>query len=143
MNALLIHNNINNSGGAERVAVSVLALLKHMGFKVTVLSSGHVEWGRICRSFRYKLDEIKPEREIPLNANNFDAYKIAEGPYTILARQSYDIIISTYTETERGFADISYIHYPYLYGLKEEREKFYNSNLWRLYYTPYHMIHAQ
>ena len=141
MNALLMHNNINNSGGAERVAVSVLALLKNMGFKVTVLSSGHVAWERICRSFGYKLDEIKPEREIPLNTNHFDAYKrIAEGIYTILARQSYDIIISTYAETDRGLADISYIHYPYLYGLKEEREKFYNSSLWRLYYTPYHII---
>ena len=142
MDALVLHNHFNNNGGAEKVAVSVLALLKRMGFRVTVISQDKIDWWRISSIFGYRIEEIKPEKEIQTNILPDGIYKrILETIYTMVSRKNYDIIISTYAETDRGLADINYIHYPYLYGLKEERERVYRSSLWRIYHMPYQMLH--
>jgi len=142
MNALVLHNHFNNNGGAEKVAVSVLALLKRMGFKVTLMSHDKVDWRRVSSAFGCRVEEIKPEKEIQIGLLPDGAYKrLLESVYTVVSRKNYDLIISTYAEADRGLADINYIHYPHLYGLKEEREKVYRSSLWKLYHMPYQILH--
>ncbi len=141
MRTLIFHKSMNPCGGAERVALAFLALLKEKGFEIHLVTSDRTRWDNVCRLFGYDINQVRPEREFILHFRKFSIYRRPIiSLFSLIKDHSYDLSISTYFESERGFVDIGYLHAADFLAVTPDKHKYFTNILWKIYYSPYKLF---
>lgn len=144
LKALLLHKSLNPCGGAEKVAISFLSLLKEMGFKTQLVTLERTDWAKVYRHFNYDPNMTRPDRERALGLNRLSIYKrFLVSLYATIAHKSFNVSVSTYFEAIRGLVDIGYLHSPNFILHTRDKDKYYESMKWFLYYVPYEILNER
>ncbi len=124
-NVLVVHPNLKILGGAELVALRIIALvLQRYGSQVTVLTFEGFDAKKINEYFglgRWSgllgIKTVKPPLVLRIASGKFHTLKIAY-LHRIAKRicLDYDLCISTYNEIDFGTTGIQYIHHPNFAG---------------------------
>jgi len=141
--ACVIHNTLNSVGGGERVCLSVIEVLKSMGFNVTLITAEPTNWNYVEEIVGYT---VRPDREISVLPFKVRLFSIYTRLLTFLKlkgiRGRYDLTVNTHGDILPIPLDIVYMHYPTFILLKENpvNVKYSKSIFWRAYFTPYEKL---
>jgi len=142
LRALVVHYSLNPCGGAERVAVHVIAALQEMGFDVELAVAERTEWRKVSRIVGARPHRIPGERLlIPAWPEGVGLYgRVAASVAAASIRGEYDLVVNTHGDMLVAPADIYYCNFPefalLLRWLVRGYEK-YRSGFWRAYFEPY------
>ncbi len=128
---------INRCGGAEWVALNIIASLKKDGHQVIILTDASLNQNKFSEIFNRK---IAVDQEIvfpfalfpPADSRNIYTDAIRAG----LLKLKCDLLIDTYSCAILPGTNISYIHYPILNNLQKEYSYLRN----KVFYYPYRRI---
>ena len=122
MRVAIIHDSLNDFGGAEVLALGLAKVLKEMRHHVELYVRERTDWDKVRRLSPYTCDVVDCEYVLP-------PYKTKLLPSTyenvltwilrdvinfnlIIKNKGYDVIIITKPSLVPAFADIIYIHFP-------------------------------
>jgi len=149
MSIAIIHDSLNNFGGAEVLALGLAKALKEMRYRVDLYVREKTDWNRVGKLSPYTHDVIDCEYVLP-------PYRASLLPTTyetfltwisrdiinynlIIKNKKYDVTIITKPSFVPVFADIIYIHFPmFIPGF----ESFYYPNIFlhsvlkRMFFAP-------
>ncbi len=122
MSIAIIHDSLNNFGGAEVLALGLAKALKEMGYRVDLYVREKTRWDRVGKLYPYTHDVIDCEYVLPpyrasLLPTTYEAFltwilrDIISFNLTI-KNKKYDATIITKPSFIPAFADIMYIHFP-------------------------------
>ncbi len=133
-------------GGAQRVCLKMIEALKEANHQVALITLTRTNWKALHMMMG---DVVKPDEEIVLlkrNFRGFDAYKPLLAALLIPAvRRKYklDLLVNSQGDTLPIPSEINYVHYPTFseYEDIDINLKYSASIFWRLYITPYRLVH--
>lgn len=143
MQALVLHKSLNPCGGAERVCLVIIEVLKNLGFSVTLATFERTNWFQVFEMFP---NIIKPDREVVISALNLKAFSIYVHTLNMLRLLNYgknfDISVNSHGDVLLVPADIIYMHFPtfFLLPFTEDGVKYYKAIPWKVYYLPHKYI---
>lgn len=125
---------INRCGGAEWVALNIIAALKENGHQVIILTDQSLNQSKFSEIFNRRIN-VDQEIVFPFAlfppADSRNVYTDALRAW--LLKLKCDLLIDTYSCAVLPGTNISYIHYPILDNLQNEFSYLRN----RIYYFPY------
>jgi glycosyltransferase involved in cell wall biosynthesis len=117
MNVLVTHPSLNRGGGAERVCLTVVKVLKEKGHVVTLATVEKTAWGFLEERFG---ELSRPQQEIYIVGNIPTKSKFLQGITTLpfyvtellrlCGSDRYDVSFNTYGDLVNSIADISYVN---------------------------------
>ncbi|AFH42628.1 glycosyltransferase family 4 protein [Fervidicoccus fontis] len=151
MKIAVIHDSLNNGGGAERLAVYMAKTLSESGYDVYLVTMEKTNWLRLrgimgddVESY-FKGEVIIPYLKLPLSLyDRFNAWLIRDiVAFSLKVRSRYDLTIVTKQYGIPILADIAYIHFPDFYPGVESLyypERYVKNTFLRIYSMPYRLI---
>ncbi len=139
----VIHNSMNNAGGAEKVCLVIIEALKRSGYEVELATTEPTDWSRLSRIIG---TVMKPDKEmilLPYKIRVFGIYlRLLSNLYARKLRKKVNLIINTNAEILQIQSDIIYLHFPMFALLKETptNVKYTRSLGWKIYFKPYEWI---
>ena len=107
----LLHNSLNNIGGAEFFCVDLLNILKHNGYKVNLATFDKVNWTQVQNYFG---KTEKSDKEICLLPFKYSFFTVYQRLLVNLRRNALkscsDLTINTHSDTLFFPTDLAYIH---------------------------------
>ncbi len=118
--AALVHPSLNKMGGAEKILIETLRLLKEEGYETTLYTIDCVNWGLLESKWGVK---TRPTREVsylrevnPTNGLDWASSAVIYLWMLWRVQQEKGISLNNYGEIFPFFSDISYIHSKPLYS---------------------------
>ena len=141
----LIHPSLNNAGGAERIAVEMLKILKDRGHNVTLHTFDKTNWDQIEQKWCVP---PKPDTEFYLlnnalkisNMLQWIIFALVFIGYLTSNRKKNCLTINNYGEVFPFLSQISWVHSKPLYSCGNH-ENPYQIPLWRLFQPIFRLIH--
>ena len=125
---------INLCGGAELVALNIIAALREHGHEVILLSDSPIDQKKFKHVFnrRVTVDRqlIFPFRLFALS-NDRNVYTNAV--QTLILKSKCNVLIDTYSNALLPGVDVAYVHYPLLTGIRRGMSHWRN----KVYFLPY------
>ena len=132
-------------GGAQRVCLKMIEALKEEKHQVVLISLTKTDWDRLQEMMG---DVAKPDQEAVLLKKAFrgDAYKPLLAALlmpSVKRKHKLDLLVNSQGDTLPIRSDINYVHYPTFseYEDVDINQKYSGSLFWRLYITPYKLVH--
>ena len=140
-----IHPSLNSSGGAERIAIEMLKILKDRGHHVTLHTFDKTNWSHIKQNW---CDPCKPDAEFYLqnktlkitNMLQWIIFALVFIGYLTLNRRKNCLTINNYGEVFPFLSQISWVHSKPLYSC-DYRENPFQIPHWRLVQPLFRLIH--
>lgn len=145
----IVASDFNSLGGAEKLTVILCRVLKDLGYRVRLITTGKVNWQHIQRVFGSNNNIIDNKTVVPL-------LNIPSSIYTKLYfwvlrdlvalnifKQKCHLIIITAPSYPLANADIEYVHFPdftYEGFLINNAQKYNKRLILRIYSLPYKLI---
>jgi alpha-1,2-mannosyltransferase len=134
------------AGGAQRVCLKMIDALKEANHEVALITLTKTNWSRVQEMLGAV---VKPDEEIVLvkrNFRRFAAYTPLLAAVIMLRirrKFKFDLLVNSQGDTLPVKADILYVHYPTFSDFERLsiNLKYSRSLFWRIYITPYKMMH--
>ncbi len=151
MKIAIIHDSLNNGGGAERLAVYMAKALSESGYDVYLVTMEKTNWRRLrgimgdyVESY-FKGEVIIPYLKFPLSLyDRFNAWFIRDiVAFSLKVRSHYDLTIVTKQYGIPILTDIAYIHFSDFYPGVESLyypERYVENTFLRIYSMPHRLI---
>ncbi len=127
----LIHPSLNKMGGAEKILLEIMRILKDKGYDTVLYTIDRVNWERLEQKWG---TDIRPDNEVhyldemtPVNALDWGLSTIIYLWMLWRAQQEEGISLNNYGEIFPFISDISYIHSQPLYT---NRKNSFNLPFW-------------
>ena len=135
------------AGGAQRVCLKMIEALKEANYEVALITLTKTNWSKLQVMMGYI---VKPDQEILVlkkSFRGFDAYKPLLAAILmpgIKRKYKLDLLVNSQGDTLPIPSDINYVHYPTFseYEDVDINLKYSASLFWRLYITPYKLVHG-
>ncbi|MEM1510640.1 MAG: glycosyltransferase [Thermofilaceae archaeon] len=151
MRIAVVHDTLNPCGGAERLALYVIKVLRELGYPVDLVTEERTNWDKLRSLMHENLrsyinDEIvlPPWRKLPTIYSRYLEWFLRDLiGFTLKLRRRYDLIIVTKQLSVPVFGDIVYIHFPDFYPGTEilyHPERYLHNILLRIYSLPSQLL---
>jgi len=131
---VIVHDNLNLCGGAERLAISSIEAVKTKNYKIFLVTRIRTDWSRIQRIF---CKQVRVEREycLPLGLNISNTYEsLALVLLKLKVHQGDTLIFNTKGDVIPAiWDDVTYMHAP-------ASTVAYNTLPWRFYFATSRLV---
>jgi alpha-1,2-mannosyltransferase len=146
LKALVLHTSLSGLGGAEKVSLTIIELLKSMGFKVRLFTMEPTNWFSIVNIFRAD-KEMLPDEYMSLlkfRIRKFTIYTrlIMSKIMELKSRKGYDLTINSHGDALPIASDIIYMHFPGFVAeeFSVSNKKYFEVFHWRIYFGGYLLL---
>ncbi|MEM1766268.1 MAG: hypothetical protein QXY89_07780, partial [Zestosphaera sp.] len=151
MRIAVVHDTLNPCGGAERLALYMIKVLRELGYIVDLVTEERTEWNRVRtlmsedpRSYISGELILPPWRKLPtIYGKYLDWFSRDIVGFTSKLRKRYDLIIVTKQLSVPVLGDIVYVHFPDFYPGTEVLyypERYLYNTLLRIYSLPSQLL---
>jgi len=141
----VLHRSLNPMGGAERVCLETIQVLKNGGHEVILGTIEPTDWNAVTRRLG---KTTRPDAEVSLLPFRLDAFgiylRLLAAFLAMRIRRRSHLLMITHPNSDvlPVRADITYVHYPTSALLSESLTtlKYAQSPFWRAYFVPYDAI---
>ncbi|MGC9069468.1 MAG: glycosyltransferase [Thermoprotei archaeon] len=141
----LVHHNLNARGGGEKVAVTVMELLRELNYEIHLVTVSPPDWKNIEKSFGKKVYADKVYSLLPFKLRILGIYQrfLTLIPAMLL---DVDLLITThgdvlpYSLPKKNVPSIQYCYFPTVALIMKEYPSKYQKGFWRLYFEPYRVL---
>ncbi|MEM3806069.1 MAG: glycosyltransferase [Desulfurococcus sp.] len=147
MRVAVVHDTLNPSGGAERLALYVIKVLRELGYTVDLVTEEKTNWDKVKslmyedpRSYINSEVVLPPWRKLPTIYSRYLEWFLRDiVGFTLRLRKRYDLTIVTKQLLVPVLGDIVYIHFPDFYPGSEilyYPERYLQNSFLRVYSLP-------
>ncbi|MEM1623949.1 MAG: hypothetical protein QW543_07485 [Sulfolobales archaeon] len=151
MRIAVVHDTLNPCGGAERLALYVIRVLRELGYNVDLVTEERTNWDKLrslmhenLRSYINGEIVLPPWRKLPTIYSRYLEWFLRDiVGFTLKLRRRYDLIIVTKQLSVPVLGDIVYIHFPDFYPGTEilyYPERYLYNTLLRVYSLPSRLL---
>ncbi|MGB9959778.1 MAG: glycosyltransferase [Candidatus Bathyarchaeales archaeon] len=135
----ILLRDINVVTGTVQVAISVIEVIRKLGFRAILLCGKRVNKEQVSRNFGVNL-QLDTEVLLPIWIYRRGWPRVQtyyEFALPVLVKPICGIIINPYTNDLLPWVDVTYINAP---RSLHQKQKSHDHKFWDLYYKPYHII---
>ncbi|MEM0172674.1 MAG: glycosyltransferase, partial [Thermoproteota archaeon] len=147
MRVAVVHDTLNPFGGAERLALYVIKVLRELGYTVDLVTEEKTNWDKVKslmyedpRSYINSEVVLPPWRKLPTIYSRYLEWFLRDiVGFTLRLRKRYDLTIVTKQLLVPVLGDIVYIHFPDFYPGSEilyYPERYLQNSFLRVYSIP-------
>jgi len=141
----ITHYNLNACGGAERVCITIMELLRKMGLETHLVTVCPPNWTNIWRSFGKK---VRADKVYSLFPSELRILSIYQRILTIIPamKLNVDLLINTHGDVlpsftlKKNIPSICYCHFPTVALIRKRYPNKYRHGFWRAYFEPYKFL---
>lgn len=147
MKIAVTHTTLNVLGGAEKLCLTTIEVLKLANHEITLVTVEKTNWRFVRKMFG---NVTKPDHEVYFTtaklSKRLSHWAITAALYiiellAIRSRRKYDLIINTYGDLFNSIADIVYVHFPWRATLKYSQiPPITNPETWNIYLSLYNFV---
>jgi len=151
MRVAVVHDTLNPCGGAERLALYVIKVLRELGYIVDLVTEERTMWDRV-KSLMHEDPRssingeiiLPPWRKLPTIYGRYLEWFLRDiVGFTLRLKRRYDLIIVTKQLLVPVLGDIVYIHFPDFYPGTEilyYPERYLHNTFLRVYSLPSRLL---